>query len=74
MCVSNSLVFFVSIFLYLLFVVVVCFVFFVVLIYMMITLMLWLVCCLVGTRKETLKNLSYITNFALKLFLGGSKI
>ena len=30
---------------------------------MMITLMLWLVCCLVGTRKETLKNLSYITNF-----------
>lgn len=38
---------------------------------MMITLMLWLVCCLVGTRKETLKNLSYITNFALKLFLRG---
>ena len=25
-------------------------------------------------KKETLKNLSYITNFALKLLLGGSKI
>ena len=40
---------------------------------MMITLMLWLVCCLVGTRKETLKNLSYITNFALKLFWGEAR-
>lgn len=68
MCVSNSLVFF-------------CLHFFVFVVYKLLMSDLYddhtdaVVGLLLGwNKKRNLKNLSYITNFALKLSLGGSKI